>query len=177
MDLFNSASFLSGLDPRGLFSLAAGAIGIGAGVMIYIAVQNNAALDQRFAQLDKGRTVTFTSLSDCIAQNFGRAACTASQDEALRLASGIGTTLSYGSGQRCAVKHGWCREESDSSYNSTTGLYDTDYTYYPPVKGWQALRDDLSVAVPLYQGPDESVLVRKDGHQILRDAPAPGQWQ
>lgn len=147
-------------------------VGIIAGgiVAVFAAVaynnhQNSKALGETFSDLDNQQSVIFTSIASC-AEQFNMQRCQDSQAEALRISRQGGTSVSYGSGQVCATNHNnSCREEvrRHRVYQHDYVSYRETRTYYPAVAGWQAARRDLDKAVPLYQGPDESALVRKDG--------------
>lgn len=139
--------------------------------------QNSKSLDDTLADLDNRPSVVFNSLAAC-SERFDLQSCQASQSEALRIAGQNGTTLSYKSGQSCATRHNnSCREEvrrtrrqhTDIDGNYTRTSYNETRTYYPAVVGWQAARDNLEKAVPLYHGPDDSTMVRKDGKVFMKD--------
>lgn len=154
-------------DQHKLRAVFGGVVLLGAAAAITVAIINNGNMRSAIAKIDEGDSLIFTDLAQC-AQDHDLQTCGRSQDHALDLANGFGTTLSYRWASTCRRNHGWC----DSTYHPSTdsdGNDDSYYTYEPVVAGWQAAANDLDLSVPLYTGPDDSTLVRYDGKKFLKD--------
>lgn len=164
---------MDGPMPWAFAKMTAVILGLTAAIMapfVYVGHQNAQALTRTFNDLDSRLTVVFQNAAACEAARYPAADCRAAQDRAVGLAGGLGTSLSYDSAQKCATNHGLtCREETTmipiTTYSGnvpiTTYTYST--SYHPPAVAFQAARDDLRVAVPLYPAADSAYLLRRDG--------------
>lgn len=165
-------------DMTKTFALATGTLGamaLGlaalAGTMVYTAAQNHDDMTATRDLLDTSAAHVFNSVADC-AQNYGYSAaeCEASQKEALRVAGNDGTVLSYNSTEACAAKHTSCDKYEDWRDSFTNISY---YKYKPEIAGWQAKKDDLQTALPLYKSAQEGTATRYDGKTFTLGNPAP----
>ena len=139
--------------------------------LIYIGYQNAHALEQRFEQIDSGVSEVFNSVAECQAK-YNLEDCNASKEEALDIARELGTTIEYSSQSACSINHTQCDSHTfmvpitNRVGNTSITTYVSQTHYVPAVVGWQAMVDDLTIAVPLYQADAEGMAVRKDGHRI-----------
>lgn len=168
-----------------------GVIGTVIGTMLspfFLAAHLNAKdLEERLDFLDHHPTEVFQSVANCEDKRFLKQACQESQEEALSVAKGLGTSLSYDTLDECTMKHkAECSEDmttvtthittyttsntSSSGFNqgvAQTQSINTDISsYHPPVVAWQAASDDLKKAVPLYPAQREGFVVRSDGKEF-----------
>lgn len=149
--------------------------------ILYIASQNVEDMNARFNALDQRPSVVFNSVAACTAKGYTPESCDTAQKEAISIAKGLGTEVSYSSGDECNTAH----NNSCTKVTTQTPIYTTIITgcssngacstmqipagyvdstsYYPKVFAWQASEEDLSQSVPLYQGRDAQTLVRGDG--------------
>lgn len=135
---------------------------------IWIGSQNQQDLQNRFSALDATTRVEFNNVAACAARGYRRADCERAQQEAVDIAGALGTTASYNNAAQCQVNHGTCTERTDmipvttfvNNVPITNYIYDTKY--YPDVVGWQATRDGLNHAVPLYRSAQDGQVMRGD---------------
>lgn len=136
---------------------------------VYLGKVNHDELKQTLEEIDAGRSHIFNSVAACEAQGYSVEACSASQKAALGVANSLGTSVSYSSAQECFNRHGICSSQTvlipmtTMSGNVPITTYIPSTSHYPPVTGWQAARDDLNKAVPLYATQGSQTLVRRDG--------------
>ena len=152
--------------------LVLGATALVCSPFVYIAHQNAQALEHRIEYLDSTATHVFNSVAQCAELGYTIDECTASQDEAISIASELGTTLKYNSAATCASIHETCQQVITpiTTYTKVGDVMvpNTVYVtnYHPPVVAWQAAANNLDEAVPLYKTPNENVAVRYDGAQF-----------
>src|SRR5690606_32102601 len=126
-------------------------------------------LKKSFAALDSGPRVEFNNVAACVARGYAQNDCTRAQDQAVDIAGSLGTTAVYNSAAQCHDNHGTCTARTDmipittyvNNMPMTTYVYETNY--YPDVLGWQATREGLNHAVPLYRSAQPDKLMRGDG--------------
>lgn len=153
-----------------------GATLIATGVVIspfaYISYQNAQALQNRIESLDTRPTHVFKTIAGCTAKGYSEAECGASMEEAFSIAGNLGTTLKYDTASECFAVHSSCQEvvtpiTTYTKVGDVSVPITTYYTnYHPPVIGWQAAKDNLNEAVPLYQSAAAGMAVRIDGAQF-----------
>jgi hypothetical protein len=157
----------------GIVSLGMAAL---ASPFFIIANHNENAFKNEVAEIDGRPSVIFNSAADCAAKGFDQTACKASQDAAMDIAGSLGTEVSYSSGADCEQSHQSCDARTtttttfiNAGNNVLVPVTTTTTSYYPHIVGWQAERDRLNRAVPLYQGPSEGKAMRGDGRILTLD--------
>lgn len=136
---------------------------------VYHAHNNVDALQQTIEEIESGRSAVFNSVAACVEQGYSAEKCSASQKIAQDIATSLGTNVSYSSAQDCFNRHAHCSSQTimvpitTMAGNVPITTYLPSTSHYPPVAGWQAARDDLTKAVPLYPTQKAQTLVRRDG--------------
>lgn len=135
-----------------LTGLVLGATALLISPFVYAGHHNEAALKDRMEELDSKPTMVFNSVAGCKARGIDQKTCEASREEALDVASSLGTRLAYGSFNDCAAVHGDCRVHHYTTVTMAGKVpIVTPHTeYLPQFVGWQAATHDLKEAAPLY---------------------------
>lgn len=163
-----------------LFVMSGAALGLVLSPVFYIAHQNAQAYDNAIEQIDSNASVAFNSVAQC-AERFNQQDCQQSHDQAMEIAKELGTSVKYSNKAECEQNHTTCEKHSYTTYihnrvgniTTTTPVHHTDF--FPAASGWQAMVNDLTVAVPLYQSNEAGIAVRKDGHKIEMQQSASAQ--
>lgn len=161
-----------------VMTVSAGAVAALMAPFVIIAQQNAEALNQNFDRLDQRPSIVFNSAAQCVKAGYPLQACESAQQRAVGIGQTLGTSVSYDSNAACRANHGpTCRAETVLMPITTmvgqvpVTNYIPTTTYQPPIVAWQAARDGLRDAVPLYPGPQGQDLMRRDGTVFAAPAP------
>lgn len=122
-------------------------------------------LDRMYDKLDTDKSIVFTSVSDCVANNYTQADCQCSWEQAKHTADKIG--FKYISAGDAARHHQDYREVTYTEYNRVLGGNRSYNRYEPVMTGWQASYHNIcDASAPVYSGPKPGTHVRSDGHLI-----------
>ena len=170
------STFSSLAKFTGVSLAAAGVLlGVLAAPFIYVADSNERAFKNELVEMDKRPTAIFNSVADCMNQGFDKSSCEASQQKAMDVAGSLGTSVSYSSGADCEKNHQSCEAKTTTTTSFIMAgkvmvpVTTTSTSYYPHIVGWEAERDNLDKAVPLYQGPAPGQAMRGDGKILTLD--------
>lgn len=140
---------------------------------VYMAIENIDENSKLLADLDARETHIFRSLYDCVSNGYEIESCKKSYNNAVTLSKASGLAISFNDKQACFSKHGDCKKEEQqvagcmNAGNVPVCSTQTQITYTPFIRGWQAAAGNIHKAAPLYGSPDPRILIRSD-NKILQ---------